>query len=231
MKNRKKSMVLASFIFCFLHGEDQYKNQVIEMGCKELGKEKKTLYYVTGNQSKFKVLESLVSQDLSFTVEQVDFDLFEEQTEDQEKIALSKARQAWKQVQKPVLVDDAGIYFHKYKDFPGVFTKHVFKGIGLDGIAKLMEEGDVIEFRITAILMYSPDSYQIFTHSEIGTYKKIVGEARDKNAPFDDIFVPHGLDKTYCELRHHDTKLFYERFYRSVGMKKVLQFLIENDVL
>lgn len=53
---------------------------------------KKIVYYVTGNPSKFKLFAQFIPLDSSIELKQFAANLFEEQIEDQQEIALSKAR-------------------------------------------------------------------------------------------------------------------------------------------
>lgn len=160
------------------------------------------LYYVTGNAGKFEEVKNFIDRaNLNINLKQIDIDLPEMQTLDQKAIALDKAKQAWQLVQKPLLVDDAGIYFEAYHRFPGSLTKFVYQGIGFKGIFKLLEEDHRAYFLIYLVYIDGPDSYKIF---EVRCDGKIVepGElSAHPSLPFDDIFVPVGIDKTYAQLR------------------------------
>ena len=61
------------------------------------------------------------------------------QSTDQKTIAIDKELKAWKILQKPLSVDESGIFFEKYNKFPGTFSKYVFEGIGFEGRTKLLE--------------------------------------------------------------------------------------------
>ena len=189
---------------------------------------KSVLYYVTGRASKATLFAQFLSENAPFTIEHIDADLFEEQTEDQEKIAIAKAKQAWDLVQKPLLVDDGAIYFHKYQDFPGTFTKFTYKGLGYEGICKLLDDGDELCVVITLVLIYGPDTYKIFKISKVGTFRKVHNP--DLFFLFDSTFVPQGLHKTYVELKQQDPEIFKEQYYRAMAAKEVAKFLSENDV-
>ena len=195
------------------------------MGVKS---EKNVLYYVTGRASKATLLAQFLPESARFSIEQIDADLFEEQTDDQEKIAVTKAKQAWKLVQKPLLVDDGAIYFHKYQDFPGTFTKFIYKGLGYEGICKLLDDGDELSVVITLVLIYGADTYKIFKISKTGTFRKVYNP--DLFFLFDSTFVPQGLHKTYVELKNQDPELYKEHYYRAMAAKEVAKFVSENDI-
>lgn len=189
--------------------------------------EKNVLYYVTGRASKATLFAHFLPKNARFRIEQVDVDLFEEQTDDQEKIAIAKAKQAWSLVQKPLLVDDGAIYFLKYKKFPGTFTKFVYKGLGYEGICKLLDEGDELSVVVTTVLIYGPELYKVFRVCKTGTFKKV--DHPDINFLFDSTFVPHGLDKTYIELKEYP-ELYEEHYFPSAAAKEVSKFISENDI-
>jgi inosine/xanthosine triphosphate pyrophosphatase family protein len=188
----------------------------------------KVLYYVTGRASKATLFAQFLPRDAGFRVEQVDTELFEEQTDDQEKIAISKAKQAWSLVQKPLLVDDGAIYFHRYKEFPGTFTKFVYKGLEYEGICRLLDEGDELSVVVTLVLIYGPDTYKLFKISKVGIFRKVHNP--DLFFLFDSTFVPQGLHKTYVELKEQDPELFKQYYYRALAAQEVSTFISENDI-
>ena len=66
-------------------------------------------------------------------------DIVEPQLNSIEEIAVFKAKQAHKLLQKPVVVHDSGLVIKQLKDFPGPYTKYVSQTIGCTGILKLLE--------------------------------------------------------------------------------------------
>ncbi len=179
------------------------------------------LYYVTGNAGKFGEVKEFVDRiNVGIDLKQVDVDLSEEQTLDQRFVAIEKAKQAWRQVQKPLLVDDAGLYFEAYHRFPGTLTKFVFQGIGINGILKLVADDHRAYYLIYLVFIDGPDSYQVFEQRCDG---KIVDPGvieAHPSLPFDDIFVPVGTEKTYAQMRNTPEKDLF-----NCRVKAVQQFL------
>ncbi len=181
------------------------------------------IYYVTGNKGKFEEVEAYVRRYApQIHLEHVDLDLTEPQTLDQAAIAIHKAKEAWKIVRKPLLIDDAGAYFHAYNNFPGVFTKFVYEGIGLKGIFKLVDEDDRISFRLSMAYIDGPEECQVFEGRCNGTIvQPPPGVVFNPNLPYDAIFVPEGeYGVVYGQLR--GTERFHEYAYRLLAMKKFL---------
>lgn len=53
-----------------------------------------------------------------------------------EERALSKAKDAYSKIKKPLIVDDTGFFFEAFDNFPGPFPKKVYQELGLDGVLK-----------------------------------------------------------------------------------------------
>lgn len=158
----------------------------------------KKIYFVTGNQFKIssakKMLDDLVE------VEQYKMDLIEPQSNDQLYISHYKLDQAFKTLQKPVMVEDLGYYIEKYNQFPGILTKFILEGIGIDGIIKLINEGDKAFFRGT--ISYKDDKNTFDVEHVMKGYltKKYDKEKFNPKTPFKSIFIPEGYDKPIAEL-------------------------------
>lgn len=97
----------------------------------------RTILFVTGNQGKLLTLQSSMPEGV--LVEQTKLDLPEIQSMDIEEISREKARVAFAQLQKPLVVHDAGFYVEALKGFPGPYIKHVGDTIGAEGLLKLMQ--------------------------------------------------------------------------------------------
>lgn len=161
------------------------------------------LHFVTGNPVKYEEASSFFAKHAPhITLKQLDVDLVEIQTLDQTAIAVDKARQAWNLLKKPVMVDDTCVYFERYQDFPGTMTKFVYKTLGLDGIFKLMETGDRMSIRIVLVFMDGEDSCTIIEDTVHGTFDKTQRlDLHRREAPFDTVFMPDGIEKTMDILR------------------------------
>lgn len=184
---------------------------------------KKELIYATGNKGKFESVAKFFERLPAFEVKQFSGELSEEQTLDQEAIAIAKAKQAWHLVQKPLLVDDIGIYFNQYNQFPGTMTKFVYQALGFEGIYKLVQEGDKASFIIYLVYIWGPNEYKVFTHESIGHIIKPAHLITDSHVPFEYIFVPEGYDKSYIELKH--TGEYYDINCRMQALKKFIEFV------
>lgn len=180
------------------------------------------IHYVTGNKGKFEEVKAyLKTYAPSIRLEYVDLDLAEPQTLDQTAIAIHKAKEAWKIVRKPLLIDDAGAYLHAYNNFPGVFTKFVYEGIGLKGLFKLIDEDNRVSFRLFLAYIEAPDHCKVFEGRCDGMIvPPPVGVVNNPKLPYDAIFIPEGETQVYAQLR--GTERFHEYAYRLRAVKKFL---------
>jgi non-canonical purine NTP pyrophosphatase (RdgB/HAM1 family) len=160
------------------------------------------IYYATSNPVKFQEAEQFFRDTGSnISLQPYTQDIPEIQSLDQELVALNKAREAWRRLQKPLLAEDAGIYFSKFNQFPGTLTKFIYQAIGMEGLLKLVGSQDKALFQMHLIYYYGPDQYKIFKANCSGSIRETTVFKASKSVPFDDIFVPDGSDKTYAQLR------------------------------
>lgn len=145
----------------------------------------KEIIFCTTNEEK--LLQARVTFEPAIKILSQKIDLFEEQTLDQEKVALSKARQAFELLKKPVIVDDTGIYFKKYNNFPGVLTRFIYEALAIEGILKLVEQDDVCYFR--SIVVYKDAEREIISNGYLNgkIEKNNRGEIK-KFVPYRSIF-------------------------------------------
>lgn len=163
------------------------------------------IYYATSNPIKFQEAHQFFKQHMPhITLQQYGEDISEIQSLDQKLIAINKAQEAWRRLQKPVLAEDAGIYFAKYNQFPGTLSKFIYQALGMEGILKLVNSNDSASFELHLVYYYGDTTYQVFKGAFTGTIKKPLLFNSPKSRPFDDIFVPAGTHKTYHELREHN---------------------------
>lgn len=186
----------------------------------------KDILYATGNTGKFAEVASFITEhEPSIKLIQLATDIPEMQTLDLCAIAIDKAKTAWELAQEkypntPILVDDAGIYFEKYNQFPGSLTKYIWHGLGFDGMKKIFEEGEAAKFLLYMVYITGPKTYEIFEGCCEGTLVKPTQFTANPSLPYDAIFKPHGSEKTYEQLR--DTPEAKKYLYRLRALQKFL---------
>ena len=113
------------------------------------------VYVVTSNRCKYLEIEDILERSGIEAVQKPIEALEHGNTLEQR--AKSKAQAGFNVIGRPVVADDTGIYFHAYKDFPGVYPKKVFDEIGFDGLMKKVEGKDR-SARFKTVLCYFDDS-------------------------------------------------------------------------
>lgn len=160
------------------------------------------IFYATGNPGKFEDVSSFLEhQAPHIKLIQYAEELPELQSTDQRFVAVEKGREAWRRLKKPVIVDDAGIYFERYNNFPGVFTKFLYKGIGFEGIRRLVPEGDPVYYQLHLVYAYGENEHAVFVGRCDGTLTYQAEFPVNPPLPFDTLFVPCGERRTFAELR------------------------------
>ena len=93
------------------------------------------LHFVTGNAGKVREVQSL----LDAAVEQFEFDYTEIQSHDLREIAARGAREAYREVGEPVIVDDSGLFVESLDGFPGPYSAYVEDTVGVERLWRLVE--------------------------------------------------------------------------------------------
>jgi len=176
-------------------------------------------YFATSNPNKFNEAKELFDKE-TLEIDHYKVDLVELQTDNVEELALYSVRHAFKAIQKPVFVEDAGLFIKSLKDFPGVYSKHTLHTIGLEGILKLLEniEDRSAEFR--AVVAYkNREEEKVFKGVCAGN---ITSQARGRDGfGFDPIFLPEGREKTFAE----DFETKSNLSHRAQALKKLVEHL------
>lgn len=190
----------------------------IDMHCTNY----KRITFVTSNTGKFEEVKRWIGElDATIILEQAALDLPEYQSLDIYEVARGKAHEAWRTLQKPVLIDDGGIYFDRYYKFPGTLAKYVYQGIGLEGIWKLAKHDPRTHFLSCLVYKDTPDTEHIFEGACTGNLiKPDSNQVRVAALPYTQIFIPEGSTKTLAELYGTDEDKQYNHRY-----KAVVQFL------
>ncbi len=157
-----------------------------------------TLFFVTQNKNKVKEFGEI----LGFNIKQADVEAEEIQAVEVEKVAEYKAREAFKKLGKPVIVEDTGLYFKEWNGLPGALAKFFGEKLGWQGLADLLgEEREALAK--TVIGFFDGKEYKSFSGSIEGSIsEKALGE---NGFGWDVIFIPHGFDKTFAEIENKNS--------------------------
>lgn len=155
---------------------------------------------VTSNHQKaFEIAHALRPYGIRIQTKAVELD--ELQSIDMARVVVDKAEQAYQAVRGPVLVDDTGIFFVGYHQFPGVLSRYAYMTLGFPGLFKLIQSGQRAYF--CSYLAYKASARAkpvVFKGVCRGRLIRSVRGKRKTKMPYDNIFIPDSETKTFAQL-------------------------------
>ncbi|MBU1849668.1 MAG: non-canonical purine NTP pyrophosphatase, partial [Nanoarchaeota archaeon] len=148
--------------------------------------------------------------------------LSEPKTLSQYEVVKSKALQAYEKLKKPVIVDDTGIYFEEYKDFPGTHTKYLFKTIGFKGLQKLLFKAKKNAYFKTLICYKDKSTTKIFSGVWKGIITTNISSSFNPDWQYNSIFIPEGFKKTLSEISVDER---IKHSHRRKALQKLMSWL------
>lgn len=176
-----------------------------------------TLTFITGNAAKAEQL----ARHLEYPVEHKKLDIPEIQSLDLKEIAEHKAKEAYKQIQSPVLIEDTSLVFHALGKLPGPLIKWFLKELDNGGLCRLLDGyQDRSAQAKVCFCFYDGDTLEVFEGQIDGTIASSPKGERDFG--WDPIFIPVGNTKTWGEMNDEEQK---ETSMRRVALKKLEGYL------
>lgn len=177
------------------------------------------LYFATNNMNKFNEAKEILSS-YGILLKPVEVEKIEIQSSFLEHIARYAAIHIYKQVKKPVIVEDSGLFIDVLNGFPGPYSSYVYKTIGLKGILKLLqnENNRRARFESVVVLALNENTVVVFKGIVDGV---IAQEIRgSKGFGYDPIFMPNEVEgKTFAEMDIHEKNIYSHRgkAFRALG--------------
>jgi len=172
---------------------------------------KKKVTFVTTNKHKFAEVQTLL-KDYPIELTRADMEYPENHDDSLEKIARDGARYMAERLNEPVIVEDTGIFFEAYDNFPGALPKFVIESIGFKGIFKLLI-GETRQAYFETVAGYAEPGAEVkifrgILHGEIT--EKIFNKDKDV-MPYDKIFRPRGMTVTISDLTMEEKNAISQR--------------------
>jgi XTP/dITP diphosphohydrolase len=193
-----------------------------------------TLNFLTTNQGKLDEARNLFSpfgwNVQSFEVDGEIPDVVEPQADEIGTVALAKIAQGVEilaregRLSESLLVEDSGLFIEDLPGFPGVYSAHVLKSVGLEGILKLVGENRTANFTTVAAL-WTGEVVEVFVGRCVG---KISEEIKGKDGfGYDPIFIPTEGDgiRTFAEMTTDEKSAIS---HRGRALRALAEFLSEN---
>jgi len=177
------------------------------------------LYFVTSSKNKVKEAKSI----LGFEVNKIPLDIDEIQALEVEEVVKDKARKAFEQVKKPVIVEDTGFYIEAWQGFPGALVKWILKTLDNEGLCRAFQEKNRAVVAKTSICLYNGKEAKVFT----GKIKGRIPERPKGKSSFgwDPIFQPEGYKKTFAEMTREEKNSIS---MRKRALSKMKEFIERN---
>jgi len=181
--------------------------------------------FVSSNIHKFQEVQEILGDfNLEITFHQQE--LPELQSESLEEIALFSAKYIYPQLQRPLFVEDTGLFIHALNGFPGPYASYVYKTIGNSGILHLLEgkNNRTAIFKTAIALTFSETDFKTFLGETQGTIAQI--EKGKQGWGYDPIFIPlEGDQRTYAEMDLHEKN---QLSHRRKCLKNMAEWLQKN---
>lgn len=157
---------------------------------------------MTGNEMKVRHANAALGK-FGYTFIPKRLDIIEPKEEDPERVVIEKAVQAIQKLNKPLIVEDSGIFIKSLNGFPKTFIHFVESTIGIKNILKMMEgiENRKAEFRQSlAYIEPGMKEPKVFTYIDGGytLADRIWVPKHGDTGEFDKIMIPPGETQPLC---------------------------------
>ena len=160
------------------------------------------LFFASSNEHKFQEAERILAN-LGMQINLFKTTLEEIQSNNLNDIAEKKAINAYDLIQKPVIIEDDGLFINTLNGFPGPYSSYVYDTIGNKGIMNLLENSEIRDAKFVSIIAYCDNDYgvKLFESSIPGKISSIIEKG---GWGYDPIFIPDGESKTYANVSDKD---------------------------
>jgi len=180
------------------------------------------LFFASSNEHKFQEAERILAN-LGMQINLFKTTLEEIQSNNLNDIAEKKAINAYDLIQKPVIIEDDGLFINTLNGFPGPYSSYVYDTIGNKGIMDLLENSKVRDAKFVSIIAYcdSDCAVKLFESSIPGKISSIIEKG---GWGYDPIFIPDGESKTYANVSDKD-----KFSHRSAALTKFSNWFLDKQ--
>lgn len=183
------------------------------------------LTFVTSNKHKVEEIGFELKK-YGVELEQLNIGYGEDKDVNMEEIAKKASKELAEKLQRMIIMEDTGLYFKAYDNFPGAMPKFVFNSIGFDGIFRLLEGKDRSAYFRTIIGFCEPGNEPVLFAGEMqGEITKEVYEPEKDGMPYTHIFIPTGTNKVMIEMTIEEKNTVSQR---GEAARKLGEFLKDN---
>jgi XTP/dITP diphosphohydrolase len=136
---------------------------------------------------------------MGFHVERVSLELPEPQALDPLEVVEAKARDAWRSLQRPLVVEDSGLHLSAWGGFPGALVKWIEKSAGIAAIPRMLDAWEDRAATATCALAWFDGVRLVTARGEVAG--RIARAPRGSGGfGWDILFEPEGETRTFAEM-------------------------------
>ena len=177
------------------------------------------LFFVSSNKHKYSEAKNILNC-FGIRLGFYKFKLEEIQSDSLITIAKKKAKQAYDEFKKPIIIEDDGLFIESLNGFPGPYSSYVFKTLGNKGILNLVKKNRIAKF-ISIISFYDKNHTKLFQAKVDGRISKI---QKGNGWGYDPIFIPIDSKKTFAQLTNKN-----ELSHRYKALKKFSNWYLHKQ--
>lgn len=167
--------------------------------------------FITTNKHKFEEVQDIL-KDYPIEVEWLNMKYNEDHEDGIEVTAKKAAKKLADELQKPIILDDTGLFFDAYPEFPGAAPKFVFNTLGYKGLLKLLEGEPRGAYFETVAAYCEPDKAPVLFKGVMkGSLTEKIYHEDDEVMPYDRFFIPENCDKTISDMTMADKTAISQR--------------------
>jgi XTP/dITP diphosphohydrolase len=176
----------------------------------------------TGNEHKYQEAKEVLAE-YGIELERMDIERVEIQADEPEEIAEYSLQVL--DSDKPLLIEDAGLYIDKYGGFPGPYSSYALERLGNVGILKLLKgDADRAASYLSAIAYRDGETTATFRGEVKG---EIAHEERGTGGfGYDPIFIPaEGDGRTFGEMSGEEKEKIS---HRARAFRQLAEWLVKQ---
>ena len=176
----------------------------------------------TGNEHKYQEAKQVLAE-YGIELERLDIERVEIQADEPEAIAEYSLKVL--DSDKPLLIEDAGLYIDKYGGFPGPYSSYALERLGNAGILKLLEGDSDREASYLSAIAYRDGDITATFRGEVKG--EIAHEERGTGGfGYDPIFIPaEGDERTFGEMSGEEKEKIS---HRARAFRQLAEWLLKQ---
>lgn len=180
------------------------------------------IYFLSSNQYKINEVKTILSSD-QIEIIPTSHKIEEIQSPDMQKIVRTKALIAFKEIGRPVLVEQTGLLLKDLNGFPGGLTEIFWNSLKEDKFAEYFSKGEKRSGKTTAKTIFAYCDGLKIEYFEGEIHGEIVSTPRGKREfQWDCVFQPEGKTETFSEMGEEKNKISM----RKIALEKLREYLM-----